>query len=273
MSELKEKIDASLGAIRRHGKGTCDIGIILGTGLGQLARQITQKKEIAYEEIPHFPTSTAPSHAGRLILGKVSGKNVIAMEGRFHYYEGYSLGEVTYPVRVMRRLGCKTLIVSNAAGALNPAFSLGDLMIMSDHINWMGVNPLVGPNEDWMGIRFPDMSEPYDRKLIRVAEEVALSMKLKIQKGVYVSVTGPNLETRAEYRMLRLLGADAVGMSTVPEVIVARHCGLRVLGISCITDLCLPDALEEADIERIIRVAKASEPKLTKLVMGVIEKL
>ncbi|MBI4436000.1 MAG: purine-nucleoside phosphorylase [Candidatus Omnitrophica bacterium] len=273
MKDLREKIGESLEAVQRKAKGKWEIGIILGTGLGQLARKVTQKKEMDYQEIPHFPHTTALTHTGRLILGKIGKKRVVAMEGRFHYYEGYSLAEVTYPVRVMHQLGCRALIVSNAAGGLNPNFSGGDLMVITDHINLMGVNPLIGPNEEWLGSRFPDMSEPYDTRLIRVAESVASSLRMKLHRGVYVGVTGPNLETKAEYRFLRQIGSDAVGMSTVPEVIVARHCGMRVLGISCITDLCDPDALEVADIEKIIRVAKASEPKLTKLVMKVIESL
>jgi len=259
--------------IRKSISGEWPIGIILGTGLGQLARQIGRKKEIDYQKIPHFPRTTALSHAGKLIFGEIGRKRVMAMEGRFHYYEGYSLEEVTYPVRVMRQLGCKTLVVSNAAGGLNPNFSLGDLMIITDHINLMGVNPLIGPNEDWLGDRFPDMSEPYEARLIHLAESVSLAAQMKIQRGVYVGVTGPNLETKAEYRFLRMIGADAVGMSTIPEVIVARHCGLSVLGVSCITDLCHPDALEVADIERIIRVAKESEPKLTRLIVTLIERL
>jgi len=273
MSGLKEKIKESLEAIHKKVRGTWEIGIILGTGLGQLSRKMMTRKEIDYENIPHFPQATALTHAGKLILGRIGKKRVVAMEGRFHYYEGYSLGEVTYPVRVMRRLGCRSLIVSNAAGGLHPAFSLGDLMVITDHINLMGASPLIGPNEEWLGPRFPDMSEPYDTKLIRVAESVALSIGIKLQRGVYVGVTGPNLETKAEYRFLRQIGSDAVGMSTVPEVIVARHCGMRVLGVSCITDLCDPDDLEVADIERIIRIAKESEPKLAKLVMGVIKRL
>lgn len=273
MSLLKEKIEASLGAIHERVRGRWEVGIILGTGLGQLSRKITQRKAVPYDRIPHFPRTTAQTHAGKLIFGKIGARRVVAMEGRFHYYEGYSLAEVTYPVRVMRQLGCRSLIVSNAAGGMHPGFSLGDLMVITDHINLMGVNPLIGPNEDWLGVRFPDMSEPYDARMVRLAEEAACDLRMKLRKGVYVAVTGPNLETRAEYRFLRAIGADAVGMSTVPEVIVARHAGMRVLGVSCITDLCLPDALEEADIDRIIRVAKQSEPRLTRLIIDVIKRL
>ena len=270
---LQDKISESTEALRKKAPGKWPLGIILGTGLGQLSRNIRKKIEVDYEDIPHFPRTTALTHTGRLIFGTIGGKNVLAMEGRFHYYEGHSLEEVTYPVRVMRQLGCRVLIISNAAGGLNPNFSLGDLMVITDHINWMGVNPLIGPNEDWLGDRFPDMSEPYNRHLIRLAESVSLELGMKLQQGVYVGVTGPNLETKAEYRFLRQIGADAVGMSTVPEVIVARHCGLRVFGVSCITDLCFPDALEAADIQKIIRIAKASEPQLTELVVTLIEQL
>ena len=270
---LQKKVSESVDVIRKTAPGKWPIGIILGTGLGQLSRNIAKKREVDYEKIPHFPRTTTLTHTGKLIFGTIGGKNVMAMEGRFHYYEGYSLEEVTYPVRVMRQLGCRILIVSNAAGGLNSSFSLGDLMVITDHINLMGVNPLIGPNEGWLGERFPDMSAPYHKALIRLAERVSLKLNMKLQEGVYVGVTGPNLETKAEYRFLRLIGADSVGMSTVPEVIVARHCGLRVFGISCITDLCFPDALEVADIQKIIRVAKASEPKLTKLVVHLIEAL
>jgi len=273
MSPLKRKMKESIQAISRDIRGKRSVGIILGTGLGGLTRQISQKREIPYERIPHFPKTTALTHAGKLIFGKIGKTSVVAMEGRFHYYEGYSLEEVTYPVRVMHQLGCRQLIISNASGGLNPAFSEGDLMMISDHINLMGVNPLVGPNEDWLGVRFPDMSEPYDQKMMRVMEKVARSLRLKLHQGVYVGVTGPNLETRAEYRFLRMIGADAVGMSTIPEVIVARHCGIRVLGISCITDLCLPDALKPVNIERIIRTAKQAEPKLTQVITHLIRHL
>ncbi|MFH1858450.1 MAG: purine-nucleoside phosphorylase [Candidatus Omnitrophota bacterium] len=273
MRRLQEKIKETLATIHGRVKGKREIGIILGTGLGELARHIARREEIDYQTLPHFPRTTALAHAGRLIFGEIGGKSVVAMEGRFHYYEGYALEDVTYPVRVMHQLGCRILMVSNAAGGMNPRFSLGDLMVITDHINLMGVNPLIGPNEDWLGVRFPDMSEPYDAKLIRLAQTAARSLGLKLRKGVYVGVTGPNLETKAEYRFLRKIGADAVGMSTVPEVIVARHCGLRVLGASCITDLCFPETLEVADIEKIIRVAKETEPKLTRLIIEVIKRL
>ena len=228
---------------------------------------------IPYAEIPHFPLSTVESHSGRLLFGTLGGKPVMAMQGRFHRYEGYTLQQVTFPVRVMRALGIDTLVVSNACGGMNPLWAPGDLMLMADHINLLGENPLTGANDDALGPRFPDMSQPYDHALQLLAREVALEGKIPLRSGVYVAVPGPNLETRAEYRMLRMMGADVVGMSTVPEVIVARHGGMRVLGISIITDACLPDALEEADIATIIATAGRAEPNLTKLVEGVVARL
>jgi purine-nucleoside phosphorylase len=213
------------------------------------------------------------SHAGRLLCGTLGGKTVVAMEGRFHRYEGYSLQEVTFPVRVLRALGAETLVVSNACGGMNPLWAAGDLMLIADHINMLGDNPLIGPNDDSLGPRFPDMSDPYDARLRELARAVALEQRIVLREGVYVAVPGPNLETRAEYRFLRAVGADVVGMSTVPEVIVAVHGGMRVLGVSIITDLCLPDALEPATLGKIIAVANRAEPQLTALVRGVLERL
>ena len=273
MTELEQKLKKTVREIRKVVKGPLPIGIILGTGLGAFAKNLSARKVLSYERIPHFPKTTALSHAGRLIAGTIGGRGILALEGRFHYYEGYSLKEVTYPVRVLKALGCRILIVSNASGGLNPSFHEGDLMLIEDQMNLMGVNPLIGPNEDRLGDRFPDMSQPYDRKLIALAERVASRLGLPVQKGVYLGVTGPNLETRAEYRFFQRIGADCVGMSTVPEVIVARHARMRVLGISCITDMCLPETLKVADINRIIRVAKESEPKLTRLVVSIIRNL
>jgi len=249
------------------------MGIILGTGLGALAKKIETDAVIAYAEIPGFAESTVMTHAGQLIMGKLCGQPVAVMEGRLHCYEGYSPQEVTFPVRLFKTLGAEILIVSNACGGMNPLFRLGDLMVIDDHINLMGVNPLIGPNEDEFGPRFPDMSAPYDRGLISLTEQVALEQQLRIQKGVYAAVTGPNLETRAEYRMLRTLGADVVGMSTVPEVIVAVHCGLRVLGISVVTDMCFPDSIKAANIAEIIKIANEAEPKLARLVEEVIARI
>lgn len=259
--------------IRSRFGGQPDVGIILGTGLGALASEIAASAVIDYRDIPGFPLSTVESHHGRLLCGTLGGKTVVAMQGRFHRYEGYSLQQVTFPVRVMRALGMKTLVVSNACGGMNPDWSAGDLMLIADHINLLGDSPLVGPNDDRLGPRFPDMSAPYDEALRGLAREVAAELGIALREGVYVSVAGPNLETRAEYRFLRAVGADVVGMSTVPEVLVAVHAGLRVLGLSIITDMCLPDALEPATVERIIAVANRAEPSLTRLVCGVLERL
>jgi len=273
MSTLLQQIQETVDVIRSRSKTQPEIGIILGTGLGALANEIQTEATISYSDLPHFPVSTVESHAGRLLLGTLSGKQVMAMQGRFHYYEGYSMKQISYPVRIMKALGCHTLMVSNACGGMNPLFSPGEIMIMTDHINLLGDNPLIGPNEDSLGPRFPDMSEPYTRELIQLAEQVALEEKIRVQKGVYVALPGPNLETRAEYRFLRAIGADVVGMSTIPEVTVAVHAGMRVLGLSVITDSCLPDALEPVDIAKILRIAGEVEPKLTLLMKRVIEKM
>jgi len=274
MSQLKDKIEeAAKYVISKAGTFGPQIGIILGTGLGPLAGRIGEPIKIPYNEIPHFPATTIEWHKGQLVMGNLGGKKVVAMEGRFHYYEGFSAEQITFPIRVMKALGIKTLVESNAAGGLNPQFSLGDLMIITDHINLMGINPLVGPNDDSLGPRFPDMFNIYDRELVRLTEEVARDEKIKVCKGVYVGVAGPNLETAAEYRFFRTIGADAIGMSTVPEVIVAKHCGLKVLGITCITDRCLPDALAPANIEEILKIAAKAEPVLTQLVARTIEKI
>lgn len=259
--------------IKKRSKISPFIGIILGTGLGKLAEEIEEKDVIPYPQIPHFAVSTAPGHKGNLILGKIGEKKVVAMQGRFHFYEGYTLEEITFPIRVMKALGVEILIESNAAGGMNRNFRPGDLMLITDHINFTGQNPLIGPNDDLLGPRFPDMSEPYDGELIELVEKIALEEGIRIHRGVYIGVTGPNFETRAEYRFFRLIGADAVGMSTVPEVIVAKHMGLRVLGISCITDECIPDRLEPVDFIKVIKVAEEAEPKLTRLVKRVIEEI
>ena len=270
---LAARIAEAVQAIRGRTAAAPGIGIILGTGLGALAERIEVETSIPYGEIPHFPLSTVESHSGRLLFGTLGGRPVVAMQGRFHRYEGYTLQQVTFPVRVMRALGVGTLVVSNACGGMNPLWAPGELMLMADHINLLGESPLTGPNDDALGPRFPDMSQPYDRALQHLAREVALEQRIPLRSGVYVAVPGPNLETRAEYRMLRAMGADVVGMSTVPEVIVARHGGMRVLGVSIITDACLPDALEEADIATIIATAGRAEPNLTKLVEGVVARM
>lgn len=267
------RIAAAVGAVRARFTRTPSVALILGTGLGGLAEAIDADVAIDYADIPSFPLSTVESHSGRLLCGTLKGRTVVAMQGRFHRYEGYSLQQVTFPVRVLRALGAGTLIVSNACGGMRPDWALGDLMLIADHINLLGDNPLIGPNDDKLGPRFPDMSEPYDARLRGLARAVAEAQGITVREGVYVAVTGPNLETRAEYRWLRGTGADVVGMSTVPEVIVAVHGGLRVLGVSVITDLCLPDALEPASLDRILAVAARAEPRLTALVTGIVERL
>lgn len=265
-SGLLSRIEEAAGRLRELGFGQPVAGLILGTGLGRLGESVELVAEAAFDEVPHFPRATVETHAGRMIAGSLAGTPVVAMQGRFHMYEGYSLLEVTFPVRVMRALGAEVLVLSNAAGGLNPLYTTGDLMLIDDHINLMGDNPLRGPNEDALGPRFPDMSQVYDRALIRAAERVALREAIALRRGVYVALSGPALETPAEYRFLRWAGADAVGMSTVPEAIVAVHGGMRVLGISVITDMCLPDALKPVVIEEVIRVAQEAEPQLARLV-------
>ena len=262
-----------MSLIRSRWSGQPRVGIVLGTGLGVLASEVAAEAIIPYDEIPHFPTSTVVSHAGRLVCGRLSGKTVVAMEGRFHFYEGYSLQQITLPVRVMKALGCEVLVVSNACGGLNPQFAKGDIMVIEDHINLIGDNPLIGKNDDRLGPRFPDMCFAYEPELLALARRLALEEKISCQQGVFVAVSGPNLETRAEYRFLRGIGADVVGMSTVPEVIVGVHCGLRNLGFSIVTDMCLPDVLEPAVLADILAAAGAAEPKLRKLVKRVVQEL
>lgn len=270
---LHDRVAEAAGVIQGRTKVRPEVAIVLGTGLGGLAREIEVEAEIPYGEIPGFPLSTVEAHAGKLLAGRLAGRPVIAMQGRFHRYEGYDLQQVTFPVRVLHALGARTLAVSNACGGMHPLWGPGDLVLLSDHINLLGDNPLIGPNDERMGPRFPDMSAPYDPDLRALARTVALELGIVLREGVYVAVPGPNLETRAEYRMLRALGADVVGMSTVPEVIVAVHQGMRVVGVSIITDQCLPDALEPADIGRIIATASKAEPQLTKLITALIGRL
>jgi purine-nucleoside phosphorylase len=273
MNGLIPKINETLEVIKKYTRDDYPVGIILGTGLGGLVKEIKIQHEIDYSNLPHFPLSTVESHHGKLIFGTIGEKKVVAMQGRFHYYEGYSMGQITYPVRVMKFLGVKVLLVSNACGGMNPAFKKGDIMLMIDHINLLGDNPLIGKNEDSLGPRFPDMSEAYSLDLLKLAEEAAIENKIKFQKGVYVAVPGPNLETKAEYVFLRSIGADVVGMSTVPENIVANHMGLKVLGISIITDECVPETLKPVNVEEIIRTAVEAEPKMTLIMKEVIKKL
>jgi purine-nucleoside phosphorylase len=271
--EAMRKIREAVSEIRKHTPLEARVGIVMGTGLGGLAEEIEVETVLPYEEIPHFPLSTLETHPGRLILGHLGGTPVAAMQGRFHRYEGYSLQEVTFPIRVLKLLGAEVLVVSGISGGMNPLWKSGEMVLLDDHINLLGDNPLVGENLDDLGPRFPDMSEPYDRGLQVLAEESALEAGVRLNRGVYAALTGPNLETRAEYRMLRLMGADIVGMSTVPEVIVARQMDMRVLGLSIITDECFPDALEPADVPAIIAIAMATEPKLTALITDVVTQL
>ena len=266
-------VDRAAASIRDRTSVRPAIGIVLGAGLGHLADAIEVETAIPYDEIPGFPLSTVESHSGRLLVGTLGGKAVVAMQGRFHLYEGYSAQEVTFPVRVMKALGVETLVVSNAAGGLNPLYRRGDLMLIEDHINLQGANPLIGANVEAWGPRFPDMSDPYTRELREIARAVALETGIRLHEGVYAVVTGPNLETRAEYRFLRQIGGDVVGMSTVPEVIVARHMGMRAMAISVVTDECFPDCLAPVSLPEILEAANEAQPKLTAIVTGVIERL
>lgn len=268
-----DDVQEATAFVRSHWAGTPEVGLILGTGLGALAKEIDAEVTLPYPEIPFFPQSTVLGHRGQLVCGQLAGRPVVAMEGRFHVYEGYSAAQVTFPIRVMKELGCRYLVVSNAAGGLNPMHRKGDLVVIEDHINLMGVNPLVGPNDDRLGTRFPDLIEPYDKGLQALALRAALEANIVAHRGVYVGVTGPNLETRAEYRFLRAIGADVVGMSTVPEALVAVHAGLKVLGFSIVTDMCLPDALAPVSHEEIIAVAQEAEVKLRTIVRMVLERL
>jgi purine-nucleoside phosphorylase len=273
VEEFRAKRDEAVTFINEETDFQPEYLLILGTGLGQLADEIEAQHVISYDEIPHFPVSTVESHAGKLIFGKLGGKDVVAMQGRFHYYEGYTMQQIAFPVRVVKAIGAQTLLVSNACGGLNTNFSRGDIMLITDHINFLGDNPLIGPNDDELGPRFPDMSEPYTERLLELAENVALENAIKMHQGVYLAVTGPMLETKAEYRYMRQLGADVVGMSTVPEVISAVHMGMDVLGISVITDECFPDALEPVDIEDVLAAAAMAEPKMSQVIINVLERL
>ncbi|MCK4857579.1 MAG: purine-nucleoside phosphorylase [candidate division Zixibacteria bacterium] len=271
--KLRTMINEAVAFIRSQSDLRPEVGIILGTGLGALAKRIDRVATIPYDQIPHFPISTVETHAGRLILGKLEGRNVVGMQGRFHYYEGYPMEQVTFPVRVMKELGIAALVVCNASGGLNPQFAVSDMVLITDHINLQITNPLIGPNHDDLGPRFPDMYSCYDPDLIELTENIALQLGFKLHRGVYVAVVGPCLETPAEYRMLRILGGDIVGMSTVPEVIVARHQGTKVLGLSIITDMGLPDAMGPMNMEHIIAAAHKTEPMLTELVAKVVERM
>ena len=272
-SELKRQIDEAVSYLKGRTKLVPEVAVILGTGLGTLAEGLKVETEVSYREIPHFAVSTVESHKGELLFGRLAGRPAVVMSGRVHFYEGYSMHQVSFPVRVMQALGAHTLVVSNACGGMNPLMDAGDIMLVTDHINLMGDNPLIGPNDESLGPRFPDMSQPYDRALIRLAEDVALAEGLKVQKGVFVAVAGPNLETAAEYRFLRGIGADVVGMSLIPENLVAVHGGMRVVALAVITDRCLPDALEAVDIPRILAVAAQAAPRLDRLVTRLVARL
>lgn len=268
---MADFFNETLGYIRKQYTGTPEIGLVLGTGLGGLVESIDVEKQLAYNFIPHFPISTVESHFGKLIFGRLAGKAIVAMQGRMHYYEGYSMQQITYPIRILKLLGIKTLLLSNAAGALNPNYRKGDMMAIDDHINLLPENPLRGPNQEDFGPRFPDMSRPYDPGLIGAALSIAQDEGYRLHRGVYCAVQGPNLETRAEYRYLRTIGADVVGMSTVPEVIVARHMGLRTFAVSILTDECDPDLLEPVALADILDTAKTIEPKLTRLMYRLVQ--
>jgi purine-nucleoside phosphorylase len=270
---LRSRLRAAVEHVRARTDAAPAVGLILGTGLGELASSIAISASLSCDEIPHLPRSTVESHAGRLIFGTLAGQQVVALQGRYHFYEGYPLHDVVLPVRLLHALGARVLVLSGACGGLQPLWRPGDLVMLTDHLNLMGENPLVGPHLDGSGPRFPDMSAPYDAELQELTRQAALELRIPLHSGTYAAVPGPNLETRAEYRMLRLLGADLVGMSTVPEVIMALQLGMRVLAVSVVTDLCLPDALEATDIDTIIRAAAGAEPVLARLLTTVIGRL
>ena len=268
---MLEKIQETADFLKSKMHTQPETAIILGTGLGSLVNDITDKYEVNYQDIPNFPVSTVEGHSGKLIFGKLGGKDILAMQGRFHYYEGYNMKEVTFPVRIMRELGIKTLFVSNASGGMNPDYEVGDLMIITDHINFFPEHPLRGKNIPY-GPRFPDMSEAYNKELIRKADEIAAEKGIKVQHGVYIGGQGPTYETPAEYKMFRILGADAVGMSTVPEVIVANHCGIKVFGISVITDLGVEGKIVEITHEDVQKAADAAQPLMTTIMRELINR-
>jgi purine-nucleoside phosphorylase len=270
MEQIVRKMAEAVEAIKEQMTVKPKVGLILGSGLGDLADEIEAAVKIKYADIPHFPLSTVPGHAGQLVIGKLRGINVLAMQGRFHFYEGYSMQEVTFPVRVMKGLGVETLVVTNACGGINSSFSAGDLMIIEDHLNMTGTNPLIGPNDEELGPRFPDMSRAYDPEFIKLAEETAGRLGISVQKGVYAGITGPSFMTPAELKMLRTLGADALGMSTVPEVIVANHTGIRVLGIACVTDMAIAEELKPLTHEQVVATADRTKPKFIQLIKEIV---
>jgi len=270
---LSEKIDKAVAFIRKGNDFKAQIGVVLGSGLGNLSSHMDEHARIPFGDIPHFPKSGVQGHAGELVLGKIGRRRVALMDGRVHYYEGYTMQEVTFPIRVLRALGAKKLILTCAAGGMNPLYDKGDIVCLVDQINLTGDNPLIGPNDDKLGTRFPDMSQPYDREYVKLAEEIALDERIRLRKGVFVGVAGPNLETAAEYRFLKMIGGDVVSMSMVAENIVAIHGKMRVVGLAVVTDLCLPDALQPASHREILKIAKGTEPKLTQLVFRLISEM
>ena len=269
---LRSQLEDAASVVRKKISWEPEAAIVLGTGLGNLTERVEAEEVFPYSLLPHFPESTVESHKGQLVFGALGGKKVAVMEGRFHAYEGYSMQEVTFPIRLLAQLGAKILVVTNAAGGLNLQYKKGELVLIEDHINLMGLNPLIGPNDDRLGPRFPDMSEPYATRLLQLTEAAAREQKIQVKRGVYVSVLGPNLETRAEYRFLRGIGADLVGMSTVPEVLVGVHMGMEILGVACVTDVCDPDHLEACDIKEIIKTANEAGPSLDRLLESAIKK-
>jgi purine-nucleoside phosphorylase len=273
MSDIIKKINETVAFIRQQYKEDSAVGVVLGSGLGHFTDELQVEKEISYHEIPHFPVSTVEGHKGKLVFGKLGTKNVVVMAGRFHFYEGYSIQEVVYPIRVMKFLGIQTLVLSNAAGGVNPSYKVGELMIIKDHISQFSSNPLIGKNEEKLGTRFPDMSEPYEKELIQKAKAIAAELNISVQEGVYLSVTGPTFETRAEYKMIHVLGADAVGMSTVPEVIVARHMGIPCFAMSVITDIGIREEENVITHEEVLEAAQAAEPRMTAIVKKLVEQL
>ena len=272
-SQLRQQLEETLQAVAGRTSLCPSIGLIVGSGLGALAKALQVEAEIDYADLPHMPQATAPGHEGKLVLGRLGSQRLAVLAGRFHSYEGYTMAQVTYPVRLVRALGAEFLILTSIVGSMNRAMPPGSLVLLEDHINLMGANPLTGPNDETLGARFPDLSEPYDPTLRRLAMEVASREGLPLRPGVYVAVAGPNLETKAEYRFLRQIGADVVGMSVVPEVLAARHGGLRVLAIAVVSDACIPEELKPATVEELLRVAAAAEPQLTALLQGVIVRL
>ncbi|MFT4019813.1 MAG: purine-nucleoside phosphorylase [Agriterribacter sp.] len=269
--QIPENLEQAVAFIKRAHTPTVQVGVILGSGLGNFVNEINVEKEISYNDIPHFPVSTVKGHSGKLIFGEIAGKKIVAMAGRFHFYEGYAAAEVAFPIRIMKLLGVHTLLISNAAGGVNTGFKVGDLMIITDHISFATVNPLIGKNEEAFGPRFPDMSEPYSKDLIQKGKEIAKQLNIPVKEGVYFGVTGPTFETRAEYRMINLLGGDAVGMSTVQEVMVAVHAGIKVFGMSIITDIGIREEENTITHEEVLHAAAEAEPKFSAIFKALVK--